>query len=48
MLLMPYVANGNVDEMYIAPTLKYKIIRIYACERYMVRVKFIPDFQQHN
>jgi undecaprenyl-phosphate galactose phosphotransferase/putative colanic acid biosynthesis UDP-glucose lipid carrier transferase len=46
-----YVANGNVDEMYIALHIdNIKIIRELTalCERYMVRIKFIPDFQQYT
>ncbi|NGY37408.1 undecaprenyl-phosphate glucose phosphotransferase [Flavobacterium sp. XN-5] len=46
-----YVANGNVDEMYIALHIdNIKIIHELTalCERYMVRIKFIPDFQQYT
>jgi putative colanic acid biosynthesis UDP-glucose lipid carrier transferase len=46
-----YVANGNVDEMYIALHIdNIKIIQEMTaiCERYMVRIKFIPDFQQYT
>jgi hypothetical protein len=38
------VAVG-VDEMYIAPD-DIKTIHDRTCERYMVWIKFIPDFQQ--
>jgi putative colanic acid biosynthesis UDP-glucose lipid carrier transferase len=46
-----YVANGDVDEMYIAlHTDNVKTIRELTalCERHMVRIKFIPDFQQYT
>jgi putative colanic acid biosynthesis UDP-glucose lipid carrier transferase len=46
-----YVANGNVDEMYIALHIdQIEIIQQLTaiCERYMVRIKFIPDFQQYT
>jgi putative colanic acid biosynthesis UDP-glucose lipid carrier transferase len=46
-----YVANGNVDEMYIALHIdKIKTIQQLTaiCERYMIRIKFIPDFQQYT
>lgn len=46
-----YVANGNVDEMYIALHIdNIKTIHELTalCERYMVRIKFIPDFQQYT
>jgi putative colanic acid biosynthesis UDP-glucose lipid carrier transferase len=46
-----YVANQNVDEMYIAlhiDNLKTIHELTELCERYMVRIKFIPDFQQYT
>jgi putative colanic acid biosynthesis UDP-glucose lipid carrier transferase len=46
-----YVANGTVDEMYIALNIENlkKIQELTAlCERYMVRIKFIPDFQLYT
>jgi undecaprenyl-phosphate galactose phosphotransferase/putative colanic acid biosynthesis UDP-glucose lipid carrier transferase len=46
-----FVANGNVDEMYIALHIdNIKTIQELTalCERYMVRIKFIPDFQQYT
>jgi putative colanic acid biosynthesis UDP-glucose lipid carrier transferase len=46
-----YVANGNVDEMYIALHIdNIKTIHELTalCERHMVRIKFIPDFQLYT
>jgi putative colanic acid biosynthesis UDP-glucose lipid carrier transferase len=46
-----YVAKRKVDEMYIALHIdKIKTIQQLTaiCERYMVRIKFIPDFQQYT
>jgi len=46
-----YVLNQKVDEMYV--TLHIDQIKIInqltaLCERYMIRIKFIPDFQQYT
>ena len=46
-----YVINENVDEMYVALHIDHiKIINQLTalCERHMVRIKFIPDFQQYT
>ncbi|WP_233549994.1 undecaprenyl-phosphate glucose phosphotransferase [Flavobacterium sp. 120] len=46
-----YIINENVDEMYIALHIdNIKIINYLTelCERYMVRIKFIPDFQLYT
>jgi undecaprenyl-phosphate galactose phosphotransferase/putative colanic acid biosynthesis UDP-glucose lipid carrier transferase len=46
-----YVAKHKVDEMYIALHINEasEITRlIKLCERYMIRIKFIPDFQQYT
>jgi putative colanic acid biosynthesis UDP-glucose lipid carrier transferase len=46
-----YIINENVDEMYIALHIdNIKIINQLTelCERYMVRIKFIPDFQLYT
>jgi putative colanic acid biosynthesis UDP-glucose lipid carrier transferase len=46
-----YVAKVNVDEMYIALHIdNIKIIQqlTILCERHMIRIKFIPDFQQYT
>jgi putative colanic acid biosynthesis UDP-glucose lipid carrier transferase len=46
-----YISTENVDEMYIALHIDHiaKINQLTAlCERYMVRIKFIPDFQQYT
>jgi putative colanic acid biosynthesis UDP-glucose lipid carrier transferase len=46
-----YITTENVDEMYIALHIDNiaTINQLTAlCERYMVRIKFIPDFQQYT
>ncbi|MNQ88963.1 UDP-glucose:undecaprenyl-phosphate glucose-1-phosphate transferase [compost metagenome] len=46
-----YIIKENVDEMYIALHIDdIKIINDLTalCERYMVRIKFIPDFQLYT
>jgi undecaprenyl-phosphate galactose phosphotransferase/putative colanic acid biosynthesis UDP-glucose lipid carrier transferase len=46
-----YISTNNIDEMYIALHIdNIKIIHHLTalCERYMVRIKFIPDFQQYT
>lgn len=46
-----YVAKHPIDEMYIALHINdsHEITKlIHLCERYMIRVKFIPDFQQYT
>lgn len=46
-----YIVKENVDEMYIALHIDdIKIINELTalCERYMVRIKFIPDFQLYT
>ncbi|WP_281336385.1 undecaprenyl-phosphate glucose phosphotransferase [Flavobacterium eburneipallidum] len=46
-----YLSTHEVDEMYVALHIdKVKVInRLTAlCEHYMVRIKFIPDFQQYT
>jgi undecaprenyl-phosphate galactose phosphotransferase/putative colanic acid biosynthesis UDP-glucose lipid carrier transferase len=46
-----YVSTNNIDEMYIALHIDHiKIIHQLTaiCERNMVRIKFIPDFQQYT
>lgn len=46
-----YVSSHKVDEMYIALHINNanEISRlIKLCERYMIRTKFIPDFQQYT
>ncbi|WP_369765667.1 undecaprenyl-phosphate glucose phosphotransferase [Flavobacterium sp. WC2429] len=49
--IQEYVIRESVDEMYIALHIdNLKTIRELTalCERYMVRIKFIPDFQQYT
>ncbi|MFE3869280.1 undecaprenyl-phosphate glucose phosphotransferase [Flavobacterium sp. LS2P90] len=49
--IQDYISTNNVDEMYIALHIdNIKIIHQLTalCERYMVRIKFIPDFQQYT
>lgn len=46
-----YIINENVDEMYIAlhiDNIKTINYLTQLCERYMVRIKFIPDFQLYT
>ncbi|TRX40121.1 undecaprenyl-phosphate glucose phosphotransferase [Flavobacterium restrictum] len=46
-----YIMNHSVDEMYIALHIdKIKTINelTLLCERHMIRIKFIPDFQQYT
>lgn len=46
-----YISSHKVDEMYIALHINnaHEISRlIKLCERYMIRIKFIPDFQQYT
>ncbi|SEG18398.1 undecaprenyl-phosphate glucose phosphotransferase [Flavobacterium urumqiense] len=46
-----YISTNNIDEMYIALHIDHiKIIQQLTalCERNMVRIKFIPDFQQYT
>ncbi|KIA85286.1 undecaprenyl-phosphate glucose phosphotransferase [Flavobacterium sp. AED] len=46
-----YIIKENVDEMYVALHIdNIKIINqlTQLCERYMVRIKFIPDFQLYT
>ncbi len=46
-----YIVNQNVNEMYIALHIDHiKTINLLTalCERHMVRIKFIPDFQQYT
>ncbi len=49
--IQDYICSENVDEMYIALHIdNIKIINQLTelCERYMVRIKFIPDFQLYT
>jgi undecaprenyl-phosphate galactose phosphotransferase/putative colanic acid biosynthesis UDP-glucose lipid carrier transferase len=49
--IQDYITTNNVDEMYIALHIdRIKIIHQLTalCERNMVRIKFIPDFQQYT
>jgi putative colanic acid biosynthesis UDP-glucose lipid carrier transferase len=49
--IQDFIIKENVDEMYIALHIdKLEIIHQLTalCERYMVRIKFIPDFQQYT
>lgn len=49
--IQEYISTNNIDEMYIALHIDYiKIIQQLTalCERNMVRIKFIPDFQQYT
>lgn len=46
-----YLSSEKIDEMYVALHIKKidVINRLTAlCERYMVRIKYIPDFQQYT
>ena len=46
-----YIIKENVDEMYVALHIDHIAVikKLTAlCERYMVRIKFIPDFQQYT
>ncbi len=46
-----YILAEKIDEMYIALHIsKIEVINSLTalCERYMVRIKFIPDFQQYT
>ena len=46
-----YISTENVDEMYIAlhiDSIKTINYLTELCERYMVRIKFIPDFQLYT
>ncbi|WP_367757282.1 undecaprenyl-phosphate glucose phosphotransferase [Flavobacterium sp. WC2430] len=46
-----YIITENVDEMYVALHIdNIEIINTLTalCERYMVRIKFVPDFQQYT
>ena len=46
-----YLANHEIDELYVALHIdKIKTINTltYLCERYMVRIRYIPDFQQYT
>jgi undecaprenyl-phosphate galactose phosphotransferase/putative colanic acid biosynthesis UDP-glucose lipid carrier transferase len=46
-----YLSTENIDEMYVALHIEKinEINRLTAlCERYMVRIKYIPDFQQYT
>lgn len=46
-----YIITNNVDEMYIALHIDHiNIIHQLTalCERHMVRIKFVPDFQQYT
>jgi putative colanic acid biosynthesis UDP-glucose lipid carrier transferase len=46
-----YISTEKIDEMYVALHIgKIEVInRLTAlCERYMVRIKYIPDFQQYT
>ncbi len=46
-----YISTNSIDEMYIALHIdQIKIIHQLTalCERHMVRIKFIPDFQQYT
>jgi putative colanic acid biosynthesis UDP-glucose lipid carrier transferase len=46
-----YIVTENVDEMYVALHIDHiaTINQLTAlCERHMVRIKFIPDFQQYT
>ena len=46
-----YIISENVDEMYVALHIdNIEVINTLTalCERYMVRIKFIPDFQQYT
>jgi putative colanic acid biosynthesis UDP-glucose lipid carrier transferase len=47
----PYLATQKIDEMYVALHISQlevinKLTRL--CERYMVRIRYIPDFQQYT
>jgi putative colanic acid biosynthesis UDP-glucose lipid carrier transferase len=49
--IQEYISTENVDEMYIALHIDdIKTINYLTelCERYMVRIKFIPDFQLYT
>lgn len=49
--IQDYISSNNVDEMYIALHIdQIDIIHQLTslCERSMVRIKFIPDFQQYT
>lgn len=49
--IQEYISTNNIDEMYIALHIDYikTIQQLTAlCERNMVRIKFIPDFQQYT
>ena len=49
--IQDYISTENVDEMYIALHIdNIKTINYLTelCERYMVRIKFIPDFQLYT
>jgi putative colanic acid biosynthesis UDP-glucose lipid carrier transferase len=49
--IQDFIMKENVDEMYIALHIDHikTIHQLTAlCERYMVRIKFIPDFQQYT
>ncbi|WP_396168158.1 undecaprenyl-phosphate glucose phosphotransferase [Flavobacterium sp.] len=47
----PYLAKNKIDEMYVALHIsQLEIINKLTalCERYMVRIRYIPDFQQYT
>jgi putative colanic acid biosynthesis UDP-glucose lipid carrier transferase len=49
--IQDYISTNNIDEMYIALHIdRIKTIHQLTalCERHMVRIKFIPDFQQYT
>ena len=49
--IQDYISTNSVDEMYIALHIdRLKTIHQLTalCERHMVRIKFIPDFQQYT
>jgi putative colanic acid biosynthesis UDP-glucose lipid carrier transferase len=49
--IQDYISSENVDEMYIAlhiDSIKTINYLTELCERYMVRIKFIPDFQLYT
>lgn len=49
--IQDYISTENVDEMYIAlhiDSIKTINYLTELCERYMVRIKFIPDFQLYT
>jgi len=49
--IQDYLIKNNIDEMYVALHIdNIKIINQLTdlCERYMVRIKFIPDFQLYT